>query len=107
MNLHPLRIRDKSLKQNSVKSLKLYITIVCMYVCMYSGNAGVGTRLLWDHANSNGGAANKLELLNHYYMGELGSTVLHCTLKLQVTVCVCTRMYVCMYVCMYVYLGGY
>eukprot|EP01036_Dinobryon_divergens_P028946 gene28946-37972_t len=39
-----------------------------------SGNAGVGTRLLWDHANSNGGAANKLELLNHYYMGELGST---------------------------------
>ena len=68
-----------------------FVLLKCMYVC--SGSAGVGTRLLWDNANSSGGAANKLELLNHYYMGELGSTVLHCTLKLQV------RLYVCMYVC--------
>lgn len=54
-----------------------------MSVYLSSGNAGLGTRLLWDSANSNGGAANKLELLNHYYMGELGTTVLYTAMKLQ------------------------
>jgi splicing factor 3B subunit 3 len=38
---------------------------------------------LWDQTTANGGAANKLDLINHYYMGEVGTTIVKCSLKVQ------------------------
>ena len=39
--------------------------------------------MLWDHATSNGGAPNKLDMLNHYFQADMGTAIVKTAMKLQ------------------------